>query len=71
MQILKQTNKNSFGFCPTAEVMLKVKPGVMSAETALIKWSEVFFIIVNYIILTIIRLMFTLLFSLKISPYTS
>ena len=44
-----KTNKQkSCGFDPAAEVMLEVMPEVMSAETALIKWSEVFFIIVYY-----------------------
>ena len=42
-----KTNKQkSCVFDPTAEVMLEVMPEVMSAETALIKWSEDFFIIV-------------------------
>ena len=48
MVILKQANEKSCSFCPAAEVMLEVMPEVMSAETALIKWSEVFFIIVYY-----------------------
>ena len=38
----EKTNKKSCGFSPAAEVMLEV----MSAETAINKWSEVFFIIV-------------------------
>ena len=41
-----ETNKQkTCGFGP-GEVMLEVMPEVMSAETALIKWGEVFFIIV-------------------------
>ena len=44
-----ETNKQkSCGFGPAAEVMLEVMSEVMSAETALNKWSEVFFIIVYY-----------------------
>ena len=44
-----ETNKQkSCGFGPWEEVMLEVMQEVMSAETALIKWSEVFFIIVYY-----------------------
>ena len=39
-------NQKSCGFGPWVEVMLEVMPEVMSAETAHIKWSEVFFIIV-------------------------
>ena len=46
MWILKQTNKKYCGFGLAAEVMLEVMQEVMSAETVLIKWSEVFFIIV-------------------------
>ena len=46
MLMLKQTKKKSCGFGPAAEVMLEVMQEVLSAETALIKWSEVFFIIV-------------------------
>ena len=42
-----ETNKQkSCGFGPGEEVMLEVMPEKMSAETTLIKWSEVFFIIV-------------------------
>ena len=42
-----KTNKQKILLlCPAAEVMLEVMPEVMSAGTALIKWSEVFFIIV-------------------------
>ena len=45
-----ETNKQkSCGFGPGEEVMFKVLQEVMSAETALIKESEVFFIIVSYI----------------------
>jgi hypothetical protein len=44
-----KTNKQkSSVFDPVAEVTLEVMPKVMSAETTLIKWSEVFFIIVYY-----------------------
>ena len=42
-----ETNKqNSCGFGPGGEVMLEGMPEVMSAETALIKWSEIFFLTV-------------------------
>ena len=42
-----KTNKlKSCGFRPTAEVILEVMPEVMSAETALMKLSEVLIIIV-------------------------
>ena len=43
-------NNKSCDFCPAAEVMLEVMPEVMSAETALEKWWEVFFVIVYLII---------------------
>ena len=45
-----ETNKQKYcGFGPRAEVMSEVMPEVMSAENALNKWSEVFFIIVWYL----------------------
>ena len=45
---MKQTNKNLCGFGPAAEVMLEVMPEVISVETAVIEWREVFFIFVYY-----------------------
>ena len=44
----KKKHNKSCGFDPAAEVMLGVMPEVMSAKTALIKWTEVFFIIFYY-----------------------
>ena len=45
--VSSETNKQkSCGFGPGGEEMLEVMPEVMSAQTALIKWSEVLFIIV-------------------------
>ena len=44
-KICKYWNKKSCGFGPAAEVILEVMTEVMSAETSLIKWSKVLFIL--------------------------